>query len=63
MFPETFIHKIFKTNSSFHVKYRTARKVSVFQEFFDILNKISFWQENWALEYHSMKFRHFPDIS
>ena len=23
----------------------------------------SFWQEGWALGYHSMKFRDFPDIS
>ena len=27
MFPETIIHKIFKTNSSFHVKKRATGKV------------------------------------
>ena len=24
---------------------------------------LSFWRGNWALGYHSMGFRHFPDIS
>ena len=24
---------------------------------------LSFWHEGWALGYHSMEFRHFPDIS
>ena len=43
-------HIIFETNSSFHVKERTT-------------GKVSFWQEDWALGYHSMEFRHFPDIS
>ena len=27
MFPETIIHKIFETNSSFHVEYCTTGKV------------------------------------
>ena len=27
------------------------------------LTKYSFWQEDFTLEYYSMKFRHFPDIS
>ena len=28
-----------------------------------LLTKFSFWQEDWAPDYHSMRFRHFPDIS
>ena len=28
-----------------------------------MLTKLSFWQQDWALGYHSMKFRQFPDIS
>ena len=28
-----------------------------------VLIKFSFWQEGWTLGYHSMNFRHFPDIS
>ena len=30
MFPETIIHKIFKTNSSFHVNLRTMGKFNIF---------------------------------
>ena len=37
--------------------------ISVFQELFVSINKISFWQEDWALGYHSMKFRHLSGIS
>ena len=37
--------------------------MSVFQEFFARLTKFSFSQEDWALGYHSTKFRDFPNIS
>ena len=37
--------------------------MSVFQELSASINKISFWQGDWALGYHSIKFRQFPDIS
>ena len=37
--------------------------ISVLQEFFAIINKISILAGGWALGYHSMKFRLFPDIS
>ena len=37
--------------------------ISVFQEFFAHFPKFLFWQEDWALDYHPSKFRHFPDIS
>ena len=30
---------------------------------FLVLRKLSFWQGNWALGYHSMMFRQIPDIS
>ena len=51
------IRKLFETNSSFHVKYRTTGM------FLLVLTKFSFWQEDWALGYHSMKIKRFPDIS
>ena len=35
---------------------------SVFEEFVLVWGKFWFWQEEWVLGYHSMKFRHFPDI-
>ena len=35
------------------------RLTHVFQE----LTKFSIWQGNWELGYHSLKFRHSPDIS
>ena len=28
-----------------------------------ILAKFSFWPGDWALGYHSMRFRHFPNVS
>ena len=61
----TITHKIFETNPSFDVKERTTGKVSFlfFKPFPLVLTKLSFWQEDWALGYHSKKFRHFPDIS
>ena len=34
-----------------------------FKSFLLVSTKISFWQEDWALGYDSMKFRHFSDIS
>ena len=59
------IHKILETNSSFHVKWGTTGKVYFlfFKSFLLALTKFSFWQEDWALGYHSMNFRHFPNIS
>ena len=30
--------------------------------FLPVLTKLSFWQGDWALGYHSMKFRYFPNI-
>ena len=61
----TIIHKIFETNSSFHVKQRTTGTVQFlfFSSFLLLLTKFLFWEEDWALGYNSMKFRHFPDIS
>ena len=63
----TIIHKIFETSCSFHVKQRTTGKslVSIFQELFAgaYCQNFHFWQEKWALGYHSMKFRHFANIS
>ena len=38
--------------------------ISFFQEFFLLLlTKLLFWQGSWTLGYHSIEFRHFPDIS
>ena len=54
----TIIHKIFETNSRFHVKKRDMEKVFFvfFRSFLLVLTKFSFWQEDWALAYHSMTF-------
>ena len=61
----TIIHKIFETNSSFHMKYCSTRKVKrlFFKSILLVLTKFSFWQEEWTLGYHSMNFRHFPNNS
>ena len=61
----TITHKIFETNSSFHVKQRTTGKVQFlfFKSFLLVLTKLSFSQGGWGLGYDSMKFIQFPDIS
>ena len=56
------IHKISETNSSFHVKYGTS-SISIFQKFLISIEKVSFWQENWAVVYNSTKFCDSPDFS
>ena len=48
----TIIHKISETNFSFHVKSILL-----------VLRKLLFWQEDWEIGFHSMKFRHFPHTS
>ena len=64
-FNATTIHRIFKTNSSFHVKQGTTGKVQFlfFSSFLIVLTKFSFWEEDWALGYNSMELCDFPDIS
>ena len=37
--------------------------ISVFQEFFGSIDKISFWEEDCALDYNFTGFWDFPDIS
>ena len=32
------------------------------KSFFLVFRKLLFWQENWPLGYHSMKFRHLRDV-
>ena len=57
--------KIFERSSSFHMKYHTTGKFEFlfFSSFLLALTKILFWEDDWALGYHSMKFRDFPDVS
>ena len=58
MFSETISHKIFETDPSFHVKQRPTGKVQFlfFRSAWLVLNKFSFWYEDWALVYNSSKF-------
>ena len=64
LIPETKIHKILETNSSFDVKQGTRGKIQVLflVSFLLVLIKPSFCQRDLALGYHSMKFREFGDI-
>ena len=39
------------------------RQRKCFKSVLLVLTKLSFWQEDWRLGHHSMKFRYFPDIS
>ena len=43
--------------TKYHVKQRTTRKVQFlfFSSFLQILTKFTFWEEDWALDYNSMK--------
>ena len=63
--PATTIHRTFEINASFHLKQRTTGKVQFlfFGSFLLVLTKFSFWEEDWALGYNSMKIWDFPDIS
>ena len=58
------INKILEANSSLYVKQRTTGKVQFlfFSNFLLILTKCSFWEEDWALGYNSMKFEDLLDI-
>ena len=51
----TTIHKLLETNSSFYVKQRTTGKVQFLFYSSFLLIKFSFWVEDWALGYNSMK--------
>ena len=64
-FPDTISYKIFETYSSFHEKQGTTGKVELlfFGTFSPVQAKFLFWLGGWALGYHSMKFRYFPNIS
>ena len=60
----TITHKIFESNSNFHVKQCTMENFDgCFSSLLLVLTKLSFQQGDWALGYYSMKFRKFPDIS
>ena len=52
------IHKIFETNSSFYVKWRTKGKIKVMfsKRLLLVLTKFSSWQECWALGYHLLRY-------
>ena len=56
------IRGVFETSSGFfRVGYRTAGEglISVFQEFSASVGKLLFWHGDWALDIHSVEFRHF----
>ena len=57
--------KVSEASSGFYVGQSTARKVLLlfFGTFLPVLAKFSFWRGEWALGYHFMVFRHFPNIS
>ena len=43
--------------------YNWKNLASAFEEFSASIDKTFIWQGDWALGYHSMKFRQFSDIS
>ena len=57
--------KIFEKISSYPVKYRTTGKVQILfsRSLLLVLTKLSFWEEDWALGYTSMKFWHYFELS
>ena len=57
--------KIYETNVSVSVKYRTTAKVQFqfLNSFSLVLTKFSFWEEDWALSYNSMNIWDLLSIS
>ena len=53
---------VFMWDSALREEFR-GRFISGFRSFLLVLTKLSFWQGGWALGYHSVGFRHFPDVS
>ena len=51
IFSETISHKIFETNSRFHVKFRITGKVLLlfFGTFLLVSTEFLFWEGQWAL--------------
>ena len=49
--------KIYENNLRFHVKYYSRGKVQYldFSNFLLVLTIFLFWEENWTLDYNSMK--------
>ena len=61
----TISHRISETNSNFHVKWRITERVIMLLcgTSLLVLAKFSFWQGEWALGYHFLEFRQFPNNS
>ena len=64
-FAQRRIHKISCTNYTFHVKKHMTRKVLFlyFKTLLLVLTKLLILQGGWTLDYPSVKFKEFPDIS
>ena len=62
-FLETIIEKILETNLPCEITQYWKSYVSIFNSFMLVFTKFSFWQEEWALSYHSLKFTDFLDTS
>ena len=54
---------VFMWNIAVREKFFVFQKFLFFKSVLLILTKFSFWQEDWALGYHFMKFWDFPYIS
>ena len=61
----TILVKIYETNFSVSVKERTTGKVQFqsLNSFLLVLTKFSFWEEDWALGYNSVKIWDLLNIS
>ena len=65
LFPETTIYKTFEKNSCFYLKLRNTGNLwfLFFSNLLMVATKCLFWEDDWALNYHSMKCWDFPDLS
>ena len=52
-----------KSNAEPAITHKIFRTSLFFKSFLLALTKLSFWQGDWGLGYHSMGIRHFPDVS
>ena len=56
------IHTLFELNLVFMWNCALWKKFLFFKSFLLVLTKFSFWLGDWTLGYHSVKFRHLPQI-
>ena len=61
-FLDTIIHRVSRNNVALRSALWEMLDFLFFKSFLLVLTAFSFWQGGWALSYHPVEFRDFPDI-